>query len=260
MTAAASAFHVFEYNAWVYRRIWRGTLFLTFLAPILFLGSMGFGLGSFVDASGATQTMGGLPYAVFLAPGLLAAQGMNTAGFESTYPIMGSIKWDRTYHGMLATPIGVRAIVIGQLGWIAARLALVSGVFFLVMVAFGLVLSPTGIVAWPAAILTGLAFAAPIMAFAATQQNDNGFNFIFRFLLTPLFLFSGTFFPIDQLPEAIRWIAYLTPTYHGVALARAATTGTLDPTMAVVNVAYLSLFVVAGTIAALVTFRRALVE
>src|SRR4029450_12528590 len=97
------------------------------------------------DDSGRSETMAGLPYAAFLAPGLLAAQGMNTAGFESTYPIMGNIKWDRTYHGMLATPIGVAAIVIGQLGWIGARLALVTGVFFLVMVAFGLVLSAAGV-------------------------------------------------------------------------------------------------------------------
>ena len=257
MSAAA---HVFEYNARVYRRIWRGTLFLTFLAPMLFLGSMGFGLGSFVDASGAGAQMGGLPYAVFLAPGLLAAQAMQTAGFESTYPIMGRIVWDKTYHAMLATPIRTADIVFGQLGWIAARLALVTGVFFAVMVLFGLVIAPTGILAWPAAVLTGMAFACPIVAFTTTQRNDDGFNFIFRFIITPLFLFSGTFFPVDELPRAIQWIAWLTPTFHGVELTRGATTGTLDPATSLIHVAALLVYIVAGTVAALFLIRRALVK
>ena len=102
-----------------YRRVWRGSLFSTFLSPILFLAAMGVGLGTFVDQSGERTRSAGSAYAAFLAPGLLAGQAMQTAGFESTWPIMGGIIWDRTFCGMLATPITVPGIILGQLGWIA---------------------------------------------------------------------------------------------------------------------------------------------
>lgn len=252
---------VLEYNARVYRRTWRGGLVTTFLAPVLFLASMGFGLGRFVDAAGtASGPLAGVPYAAFLAPGLLAAQAMQTAGFASTYPIMGRLVWDKAYHGMLATPITIRGIVLGEIGWIAVRLGLVTGVFLLVMAGFGLVRSPLGLLAVLAAVLTGLAFAAPIAAFAATQRTDQGFNAIFRFGITPLFLFSGTFFPIEQLPAVIRPIAWVTPLWHGVELARGLALGRTDLPAALVHVAVLAAFIVGGTLAALVTFRRALVR
>ena len=135
------ALRVFEYQLMIYRRIWRATLFSTFLSPVLFLTAMGIGLGTFVDQSGR-GALGAVSYAAFLAPGLLAGQAMQTAGFESTYPIMGAIIWDRTYHGMLATPITVPGIVFGQLAWVALRLTLVATVFFGVMFVFGLVGSP----------------------------------------------------------------------------------------------------------------------
>jgi len=258
MTATA---RVLEFNARVYRRTWRGGLVTTFLSPVLFLASMGFGLGRFVDSTGTVgDALGGVPYAAWLAPGLLAASAMQTGGFAATYTIMGRIRWDRIYHGMLATPVTIRGIVFGELGWIGVRLAIASGAFLLVMAAFGLVRSPLGVLALPAAMLTGLAFCGPILAFTATQENDQGFNAIFRFGLTPLFLFSGTFFPIEQLPEAIRWIAWLTPLWHGVVLTRSFTLGVVDPALAVVNVLVLCAFVAAGTAVALRTFRRALVR
>ena len=256
-----AALRVLEYNVRVYRRNWRGTLFTAFFAPTLFLASLGFGLGRFIDQGGsASGALGGIPYAVFLAPALLATTAMQTAGFESTYPIMGRIVWDRIYHGMLATPLDVRAVVLGQLAWIAVRMCLVSGAFFAVMLAFGLVRSPLGILAIPVAVLTGMAFACPIVAFSATQRNDQGFNAIFRFGITPLFLFSGTFFPIDQLPLVVRPIAWVTPLWHGVELSRTFALGTVQPLAAIVHLAVLGAYIAAGTAAALVTFRRALVE
>jgi lipooligosaccharide transport system permease protein len=256
----SAAFHVFEYNAWSYRRVWRGSLFSTFLSPVLFLAAMGIGLGTFVD-QGGRDALGGVGYAVFLAPGLLAGQAMQTAGFESTYPIMGGIIWDRTYHGMLATPITIRGIVFGTLAWIAFRLTLVSTVFFGVMVAFGLVASPLGVLAVPVAVLTGLAFAAPIIAFAATQRNDQGFSAVFRFGLTPMFLFSGTFFPIDRLPDVLQPVAQLLPLHHGVALARhLCLGGETSIAELLAHVGVLGAYVVVGVVAALITFRRALVK
>lgn len=255
-----SVLRVVEYCARVYRRNWRGTLFLTFLSPVLFLTAMGSGLGSFVDAGQGDRSMiGGVGYAAFLAPGLLAAAGMQTASFESTYQIMARFRWNRVYHAMLATPVDVSSVVVGQLAWIAVRLALVAGVFFGVMVTFGLA-SPSAIMAVVAAVLTGLAFAAPIIAFTATQRSDSGFSSIFRFVVTPLYLFSGTFFPIDQLPGFLQVVALLTPTYHGVALARDIVLMRADLMQSVLHVAVLGAFIVAGTLAALATFQRALRE
>ena len=255
---AQGARQVFEYKALVYRRVWRGSVFSTFLSPVLFLAAMGIGLGSFVDQGNAIASLGGVSYATFLAPGLLAAQGMQTAAGESTWTVMGGFVWDRTFHGMFATPVSVAGIVVGHLAWIAARLTLVATAFFVVMLAFGFVASPAAVLGIGASVLTGMAFAAPITAFAAGQKNDQGFNVIFRFFITPLFLFSGTFFPIEQLPALIRPIAWLTPTYHGVAIARGLSLGTLDPIGAVVHLGVLGLYIVIGVACALVTFRRSL--
>ncbi len=258
MTATA---RVFEYNARVFRRTWRGGIVMTFLGPILFLASMGFGLGRYVDSAGtATGELAGVSYAAWLAPGLLASQAMQVAGFASTYPIMGRVVWDKIYQGMLSTPITLEGIVFGEIAWIAIRLLFVTGVFLAIMAGFGLVASPLAILAVPVAALTGLAFAVPILAFTATQRNDQGFNAIFRFGITPLFLFSGTFFPIEQLPAFIRPLAWVTPLWHGVDLVRALTLGRVEPVLALVHLVVLVAFVVGGAAAGLVTFRRALVK
>jgi lipooligosaccharide transport system permease protein len=264
--SAGAALAVLEYCARVYRRNWRGTMFMTFFSPILFLGAMGFGLGSFVDSAstggaGAGGAVGAVSYAAFLAPGLLAATCMQTGTFEATYPIMGRIVWDKVYHAMLATPIAVRDIVAGQIGWFAIRLTLVASAYFAIMLAFGLVHGgPLAILVVPVGVLTGLCFATLVAAFAATQRSDNGFSVIFRFLVTPLFLFSGTFFPIEQLPAFLQPVALATPTYHGVALVRDLTLGTVEPVEAIGHLTILAAVVVAGVAACSITFRRALVK
>lgn len=255
---AGGARHVFEYKARVYRRVWRGSIFSTFLSPVLFLAAMGIGLGGFVDHGNAIASLGGVSYAAFLAPGLLAAQGMQTATSESTWTVMGGFTWDRTFHGMYATPVTVAGIVFGQLAWVAVRLTIVAGAFFLVMLAFGFVASPLGVLGIGASVLTGLAFAAPITAFAAGRKNDTAFSVIFRFFITPLFLFSGTFFPIEKLPAVIQPIAWLTPTWHGVALARGLSLGTIEPLGAVIHLAVLGGYIALGLAWALLAFRRAL--
>jgi len=247
---------VLERNLAVYRRTWRGTLFITFLSPILYLAAMGLGLGAFVDSQGSL--LEGVPYLVFLAPGMLAAQAMNTATFESTYPVMSSILWQKTYLGMLATPIRTRDILVGHLLFVGLRLLLVASVFVGVMVAFGAGRLPLILLGIPAAMLTGLAFAAPITAFAASQKNDNGFAALFRFVITPLFLFSGTFFPIDRLPEYLQPVAWLTPLFHGVELARGLSLDRLDPTAGLAHVAVLLAYAIGGAIAADILLRRRL--
>jgi len=249
--------HVLEFNVAVYRRNWRGSVFSSFLEPVLFLAAMGVGLGSFVSSGGGT--VGGVSYLEFLAPGLLAAQAMQTASGEAAWPILGRVKWDKTYFAMLASPLGVGDLLVGEIIWITLRMAMVCTVFFGVMVAFRAVLSPLGIFAIPAGMLTGLAFAAPIIGYSARLNNDAGFNALFRFVITPLFLFSGTFFPIDQLPAFLQPIAYLTPLWHGVSLTRGLTLGTIEPALAVVNVAVLFAYVAAGLVVARVSLARRLV-
>src|SRR3989442_6738258 len=130
------ALRVVEHHLTVYRRTWKGSVFMSFISPILFLAAVGLGLGSLISR-GPVRTVGGVAYLVFLAPGLLAASAMQSAYVETTYPIMARIQWERTYEGMLATPIAVLDVLAGEFGWIAFRLALRSGAFFLVMLVFG---------------------------------------------------------------------------------------------------------------------------
>ena len=229
---------VFEHRFLQYRRTYRATIFTSFLSPILFLTAMGVGLGGYVSNS---TSLGGVPYLVFLAPGLLAATAMQASAFESTFQIMAGLVWNKVFHAMYATPITPRDIALGSLLWIATRLTLVCSIFVLVIVVFGAAQSPLIVLAIPTAVLTGMAFAGPLAAFAATQSTPDRFSTIFRFGITPLFLFSGTFFPISSLPAQLQALAWLTPLFHGVALTRALSLGTIanDPVAAIVHVFYL---------------------
>src|SRR4051812_45186487 len=189
-----------EYWLYQYKRTWRGGLVTGVLSPVLFLAAMGLGLGALVNGGASSGGLSGVSYLVYLAPGLLAANAMQVGVQESTYPVMGAIKWVRTYHAMLASPLRVIDVLIGHLLWIALRVLMVSAIFFAVMAAFGTAQSWTAILTVPAGLLTGVAFAATVAAYAATRDNDRGFSMLFRFIVMPLFLFSGTFFPISQLP------------------------------------------------------------
>ena len=254
---------VVEHRAMQYRKTIRASISSTFLNPVLFLLAMGVGLGTYVDRSGtATTALGGLSYLQFLAPGLLAATTMQAAAFEATFPIMGGLTWQRTFHAMYATPVSPRDIVVGNLVWIAIRLASIAAIFTIVMALFGAAASPLILLAIPAAVLTGMAFSAPIVAFSATQRTPEKFNAVFRFGITPLFLFSGTFFPISNLPSAVQPIAWLSPLWHGVELSRALALGTIgtDPVRAVVHVAVLAAITAVGTLWAYRTVEARLVR
>jgi lipooligosaccharide transport system permease protein len=252
---------VYEHRFVQYRRTYRATIFTSFLSPILFLTAMGLGLGSYVSPS-ANTSLGGVPYLVFLAPGLLAATAMQAASFEATFQIMAGLVWNKIFHAMYATPITPRDIALGNLAWIATRLTLVSTIFVLVIVVFGAAQSPLIVLAIPAAVLTGMAFAAPMAAFSATQSTPDRFATIFRFGITPLFLFSGTFFPITSLPSALQALAWLTPLFHGVALTRGLSLGTIgtDPLAAVVHVLYLVTLTAVGGWLAIRNIRARLVR
>ena len=250
---------VFEHRLLTYRRTYRASLFSSFVSPVLFLTAMGVGLGGYVSNGAA---LGGVPYLVFLAPGLLAATAMQTASFEATFPIIGGLIWNKVFHAMAATPIAPRDVALGNLAWIAARLFLVTGIFTLVIIVFGAYQSPTVVLCIPAAVLTGMAFAGPLAAFSATQHNPNRFASIFRFVITPLILFSGTFFPISSLPASIQALAWLTPLFHGVALTRqlALGTATQDPVATVIHVVYLVTLAIVGAYLTTRTIERRLIR
>ena len=201
------ALRFLEHHAVLYRRTWKGTIFVSFVSPLLFLAAMGLGLGSLIS-SGPVRTVDGVSYLAFLAPGLLAATTMQTAYVETTYPIIAKIQWLRTYDGMLATPLTIGNVVAGEISWLAFRLTMVATIFFLVMILFGTIHAALAPLAILVAILTGLAFGAPILAFTATQKTDNAFSVIGRFIITPLFLLGGAFFPIHQLPLVLQGIAW----------------------------------------------------
>jgi lipooligosaccharide transport system permease protein len=244
-TAAPFALRSFEYWLFQYKRTWRGSVISTILFPVLFLASMGLGLGTLVDSS----TSGGVEghsYLVFLAPGLLAATAMQTAVGESTYPVMGAIKWVKTYHAMLATPLGVLDVLVGHLLYIGGRVLVGSTIFLAVMTAFGAVDSPLALLTLPAALLTGLAFATPVVAYAAVLDNDYGFAVLMRFIVVPLFLFGGVFYPVTQLPLVLEQLAYLTPLWHGVVLSRELALGTATAGGTLLHVAYLAVWTVVG--------------
>jgi lipooligosaccharide transport system permease protein len=219
VTSLAPAARVLQRNLWVYRRTWRGSILGSFLTPLLYLTAMGVGLGTLVSAQRAAAFQG-YEFVHFLGPGILAATCMQSAVFESTFPVLGKIAWRRNYEAILATPLDVHHLLAGELLWIGFRVLTISSVFLVVLTLFGIPAWPSAILAVPAAILMGWAFSSVIIAFAATQRNGEGFSWVFRFVINPLFLFSGTFFPLTQLPEPVQWVAALTPLYHGVALVR----------------------------------------
>jgi lipooligosaccharide transport system permease protein len=248
-----------QFRFWLtdYRRTWRGSIYSSVLNPLLYLGAMGLGLGTLVDRHG-TAHLGGVSYLMFLAPGLLAAAAMETGIGECTYPVLGSVKWNRTYQAASASPLRPADIFGGHVLFVTMRLLMNCGIFLAVMTAFGAARWPAVLLAVPAAVLTGLAFATPVEAWAVTRTKDSSFAVIFRFVLIPLFLFSGTFFPITQLPAWIRPVAYITPLWHGVALCRGISLGTLTAAGALVHVGYLAAVTVAGLLAGRLTYRRRL--
>ncbi len=238
MTVLVPAGRVWQRNWLVYRRLWHRSLAFGFLQPVLFLTAMGLGIGALMSA-GDQSAFGGVDYIDWLGPGLLAAMAMQTATFESTYPIMNKIMWGRNYEAMLSTPLGIRSIVIGELLWSAFRIGTLASVFLLVLTLFGIPRSPMALLAIPFATLVGLAFSSCLIAFTATQKNDVGFSAIFRFVINPLFLFSGTFFPLTQLPDIGQAVAWATPLFHGVELIRGSVLDQLDPVTAPLHLGYL---------------------
>jgi lipooligosaccharide transport system permease protein len=235
-----------DYWAVAYRRTWRGSAISSFVVPLLYILAMGVLLGGFVKGD-PDKLEGATSYLSFVAPGMLAAQSMTTVFGEVTYPVMGMIKWHRSFYGMIATPLGVPDIVFAHLGFVVFRVALVSAVFLAVMAPFGVFESVPGVlVAFLAQLLIGLAFAAPLYALTAALRNESGFALVFRLGMIPMFLFSGAFFPVSNLDRWMEVLAKFTPLWHGVDLTRMLVLGRVDVSLALVHVAYLGVLALIG--------------
>jgi lipooligosaccharide transport system permease protein len=257
MSSLALALRPLEFFFAQYRRGWRGSAVSSVVTPVVYLLALGVGLGVFVDRS--TNLPEGVSYLEFVAPGLMAATAMQIASFEASWPVLGAIKWHRQYHAMLATPLRVRDVMLGHQAYFVFRMVLTATIYFVVIAAFGAVKSPLGVLAIPVAVLVGLAFTAPLAAWAAHTENEVSFLAIFRFLILPMFLFSGTFFPISTLPAVLEFVARLTPLWHGVTLCRDLTLGDIAPWADLLHLFYLLAWIAVGLVAARFTYARRLV-
>jgi lipooligosaccharide transport system permease protein len=245
------------YHAAFYAQTWRASVISSFMFPILYLASMGLGIGHLVSHhSGLVE---GQSYLHFVAPGLLAITAMQLASNECMWPILGAVKWVRTYHAAIATPLEPEDVIIGKFAWVGVRLLFTSVVYAIIIAAFGAISSWWALTLPAIGLLTGMAFAAPLAAFSLTLESDTSFATIQRFLIVPMFLFSATFYPLRTYPSSIRWIVQFMPLYHGVALARAATFGSPWHWALVAHVAVLTVMSIAGIIVARRFIRRRLV-
>ena len=252
---AHPAVSVLEWQLVVYRRTWRAGLFGYFVIPVLFLLGIGLGLGGYVDQGGRL----GVDYLAYIAPGLMVASAMGIAAGEATWPVLAYLKWNQMYQAMLATPLRVWDVLVGHVSFVVFRTLLASAAYLLVMLVAGAVRSPWALLALPVAGLVGLATAAPVFAFTARQEDDAMLSVVQRFVIVPVSLFSGVFFPISQLPAAVRPLAWLFPLWHGVELSRGLSLGRLAVLPALGHVAVLLAWSAAGLAVAHAVFRRRLV-
>jgi lipooligosaccharide transport system permease protein len=226
-------------NLLVYRHGWI-IIVSGFFEPLFYLLGIGFGLGSLVQGI-ALPDGRTIPYQAFVAPGLLAMSTMNGAIAESIFNVFFKLNFSRTYEGILATPLGIREIAIGELIWSLMRGGMYVIAFLGVMLALGLILSPWAVLIVPAAILLGAAFSAAGLATTAYLRTVQDFDLPMGLVVMPMFLFSGTFFPTTAYPAPVQWVMELTPLFHGTNLFRGLSTGLLEPRM-LWDLAYLIVF------------------
>ncbi len=253
---SVSALRMLEGQLVAYRRTWRGSVISTFLNPVLFLSAMGLGLGSLVDRG---NQLGSVSYLAFYASGLLAAQAMQTGVGDAAYPVMAGIKWLKTYHAALATPLTVRDLVVGQATFILLRVTLSTVAFAVVASLFGAFGVAAGLASVPVVLLLGMAYALPVMAYTASLERDTALAGLFRFGLVPMFLLSGTFFPLDQLPAVLQTVARAVPLWHGIEVVRAITLSAPMAWAWWAHVGFLFAWAVIGGGLAVWSFRRRLI-
>jgi lipooligosaccharide transport system permease protein len=257
---------VWEYLLRCWRRYLLSSLAEAVGTPLLYLLALGVGLGSLIDsnAAGHSSTIpAGLTYLDYIAPALLVAAAIQVGVGESSYPAYSRFKWTRVFWGITATPVTPGEACDGEVLFIATRMLAGSSLYYLVLLAFGAAGGPAGILMVPIGILTGLSCAVWVLALGARMRSEGGaFNVLFRFVIVPMTLFSGSFFPITEMPLAVRWIAWISPLWHGNELARSAALapGYSKGGWAIAgHLAYLLALLVSGLLVARRCYRKRLV-
>ncbi len=250
------AAHLVERNTILYRRNWL-LIVSGFLEPLLYLLAIGFGVGALV---GSSIVLNGrpIPYAVFVAPAMMASSAMNGAIYETAFNFFFKLKYVKLYDAVLATPLGVADVALGEIAWALFRGTLYAAGFIIVMAALGLVRSWWSLLAVPAAMLLGFTFAAVGTAAATFVRNWQDFDLVL-IVMIPLFLFSATFYPITLYPGPLQAVVQLSPLYHGVNLLRSLTTGSIGASL-VFDLVYLVLLGAAGLAVAATRLERMLLK
>jgi lipooligosaccharide transport system permease protein len=242
------ALYVFEHRLRLARRTWTSNVVPALGLPVLYLVAMGLGLGSLIGGGAGAADLGGVSYLVFVAPALLVASAFQTASEEFIFPIRLGFKWNPTFFGMNAAPLSPGQIMDGNFIYTAVRITANSVVFFVLMVLFGAVPSGFGVLAVLACVLTALSFGGPLAAYITSLDKDaSQETLVLRFIVMPLTLFSGTYFPLSFMPVYLQWIGWISPLWHGTQLARDATYGLGEPGWVVaVHLVYLVVTFVVG--------------
>ncbi len=247
------AFRVLRRNLTVFRKTWKTNIFFNFVEPLLYLAAMGWGLGSFVGE------INGLPYVQFIAPGLIASSAMWSASAECTYDSYIRMHYQKTYHAIVATPVELGEVVVGDMLTGVFKSVLYGSVILLVIAALGLVPSPWALAVPLVLVLCGFVFAELGMIWTGIVPNIDSFSYFFTLVVTPMFLFSGVFFPIEALPEAVRLVAWFLPLYHIVVLLRSLVLGAVTPAL-LLHILWLLVFILAFFTLPLRLMRKRLVK
>ncbi len=229
------AFRVWQRNFTVYTKLYLSSLALNFVEPILYLAALGLGLGAFV------KEINGVPYIKFIAPGIIASSSMFAAIYECTYGTYVRMTFQKTFDAILATPINVDELIAGELMWGATKSVIYGTIIMIVISAFGLVDSSLVVAAIPLLFVSGLIFAETSLIFVAVVPGIDSFNYFYTLLMTPMFLFSGIFFPLDNLPPVVVKIAFFTPLYHLVNICRSFAAG--QPAASMTDVLWIAVVV-----------------
>ncbi|UFU03063.1 ABC transporter permease [Ruania suaedae] len=226
--------------------------------PLLYIVAMGLGLGSLV--SGGVGRVDGVDYLTFVVPALLVSTAVMSMSGEMTFPIMAGFKWMRTYYGPAATGLRPGQLATGHLLAVIIRFAIQTTIFYIIALMFGATQPGWSVLMVPIAILAATAFGAPLQAYAASLEGEGfQFSFVQRFIVMPMFLFSGTFFPLSVMPVYLQWIGWLSPVWHGTQLARAASYGAaVEGWLIAVHLLVLAAATVAGALLARRVYTRRL--
>ncbi|WP_258359362.1 ABC transporter permease [Moorella sulfitireducens] len=236
MDISYRAWKVFWRNFVVFRKTWLTNIMFNFLEPLLYLAAMGYGMGYYIPA------IEGMSYLQFLAPGLIASSAMWATCSECTYDSFVRMKFQKTYHAIVATPVSLDEVVVGEMLFGTFKSVLYGTVILLVIFLLGLVQSPAALLVPPVLVLCGFVFAELGMMWTGLVPKIDTFSYFFTLIITPMFLFAGVFFPLDAMPVIVRQLAWLIPLYHVVELVRSLVLGQLSPGL-LVHAAWLVVFI-----------------